>query len=101
MWPKCMLEAGPTPCLHGHDTSVHGHDTSVLTHIRRVAELPRDVRDALVSWNHATDYELPAYSVYAGGSRLFEKTYDLGAPSKDQSHRNVSLTLTHPYHTIA
>ena len=47
----------------------------------RRAELPRDVRDALVSWNHATDYELPAYSTYAGGkgSGLFEKTYDLGA----------------------
>ena len=39
------------------------------------------MRDALVSWNHATDYELPAYSTYAGGkgSGLFEKTYDLGA----------------------
>ena len=44
------------------------------------AELPRDVRDALVSWNHATDYDLPAYSTYAGGKGkgLFEKTYDLG-----------------------
>ena len=38
------------------------------------------MRDALVSWNHATDYDLPAYSTYAGGKGkgLFEKTYDLG-----------------------
>jgi len=45
------------------------------------AELPRDVRDALVSWNHATDYDLPSYSTYSGGkgTGLFEKTYDLGA----------------------
>lgn len=45
------------------------------------ADLPRDIRDALVSWNHATDYELPSYSTYAGGkgTGLFEKTYDLGA----------------------
>ena len=47
----------------------------------RLAELPREVRQALVSWNHATDYELPSYSTYAGGkgTGLFEKTYDLGA----------------------
>lgn len=34
-----------------------------------------------MSWNHATDYELPSYSTYAGGkgTGLFEKTYDLGA----------------------
>ena len=44
------------------------------------------MRDALVSWNHATIYELPSYSTYAsgGGSGLFEKTYDLGAPSRSR-----------------
>ena len=37
-----------------------------------------------MSWNHATDYELPSYSTYAGGkgTGLFEKTYDLGAHLK-------------------
>ena len=50
-----------------------------------LSELPREVRQALVSWNHATDYELPSYSTYAGGkgSGLFEKTYDLGACARN------------------
>lgn len=53
-----------------------------------LAELPREVRQALVSWNHATDYELPSYSTYAGGkgTGLFEKTYDLGASAHPAVH---------------
>ena len=42
--------------------------------------LPRPIRDALVSWNHGTVYELPHWQSYSsgGGKGLFEKTYDLG-----------------------
>ena len=45
------------------------------------AGLPRPIRDALVSWNHGTEFELPSWQHYAagGGKGLFEKTYDLGA----------------------
>ena len=46
------------------------------------AGLPRPIRDALVSWNHGTEYELPSWQSYSsgGGKGLFEKTYDLGEP---------------------
>ena len=52
------------------------------------AELPRDVREALVSWNHAQDYDCPTYEDYAGrlGGGQFEKVYDLGA----RAHAPVS-----------
>jgi hypothetical protein len=45
------------------------------------AGLPRPIRDALVSWNHSTEYELPSWQSYAsgGGKGHFEKTYNLGA----------------------
>ncbi len=45
------------------------------------AELPRDVREALVSWNHAQEYDCPTYEDYAArlGGGQFEKVYDLGA----------------------
>ena len=45
------------------------------------AGLPRAIRDALVSWNHTTEYELPSHQSYSvgAGKGLFEKTYDLGA----------------------
>lgn len=64
------------------------NEDQIIKPFARRAELPRDVRDALVTWNHATDYELPAYSTYAGGkgSGLFEKTYDLGAAAR-RGHR--------------
>lgn len=52
--------------------------------------LPRPIRDALVSWNHGTAYELPSHHSYSAGpgKGLFERTYDLGArpapnPSQD------------------
>ena len=39
------------------------------------------MREALVSWNHAQDYDCPTYEDYAGrlGGGQFEKVYDLGA----------------------
>ena len=40
------------------------------------AELPRDIRDALVSWDHAMEYEGPPDFTHA--SMMYEKTYDLG-----------------------
>ena len=42
------------------------------------AELPRDVRDALVSWNHSTDYKLPEFQSIGAGAGIggFEKVYD-------------------------
>jgi hypothetical protein len=44
------------------------------------AELPRDMREALVSWNHSADYEVPTYKDYSDhmGGGQWEKTYDLG-----------------------
>jgi len=38
------------------------------------------VRDALVSWNHSTEYKLPSFQDYIGGkgSGMFEKVFDLG-----------------------
>ena len=41
------------------------------------------MREALVSWNHAQDYDCPTYEDYAGrlGGGQFEKVYDLGARS--------------------
>jgi len=69
LWRKGVALAWRVPAAAGDDGAA------------AAAELPRDVRDALVSWNHATDYDLPSYSTYSGGkgTGLFEKTYDLGA----------------------
>ena len=39
-------------------------------------EFPRDIRDALVSWDHAMEYEEPPD--YTHASMMYEKTYDLG-----------------------
>ena len=68
--------------------SVLGNSNSLADLLAALAELPREVRQALVSWNHATDYELPSYSTYAGGkgTGLFEKTYDLGASAHPAVH---------------
>lgn len=56
------------------------------------------MRDALVSWNHATVFELPSYSMYGGGggSGLFEKTYDLGASPKSRTPHPVFKSPIHP-----
>ena len=42
------------------------------------AELPRDLRDALVSWNHSTEYKLPEFQTIGAGAGIggFEKVYD-------------------------
>ena len=40
------------------------------------AELPRNIRDALVSWDHAMEYEGPPD--FTNAAMMYEKTYDLG-----------------------
>ncbi len=42
--------------------------------------MPRVVREALVSWDHASDYPLPKSKDWtsAGGAAGFTKTYKLG-----------------------
>ena len=57
------------------------------------AELPRDVRDALVSWNHSTEYKLPSFQATPGGqgSGMFEKVYD--------TSERCSLSLASPLAT--
>ena len=54
--------------------------------------LPRAIRDALVSWNHSTVYELPSHHSYSAGpgKGLFEKTYDLGAHHSQLSQRRAA-----------
>ncbi|CAK0731645.1 hypothetical protein CVIRNUC_000023 [Coccomyxa viridis] len=44
----------------------------------KAIELPRDVRDALVSWNHSTEYKLPEFQTIGAGAGIggFEKVYD-------------------------
>lgn len=46
----------------------------------KCAELPRDVREKLVSWNHTQDYETAGYQDYASrlGGGQYEKVWDLG-----------------------
>ncbi|EIE23140.1 hypothetical protein COCSUDRAFT_47508 [Coccomyxa subellipsoidea C-169] len=54
--------------------------TSVTPAPSATPELPRVVREALVSWDHASDYPLPKSKDWtsAGGSSGFTKTYKLG-----------------------
>ncbi|CAL8464659.1 g4194 [Coccomyxa elongata] len=49
-----------------------------------VPELPRDVREKLVSWNHTQDYETAGYQDYASrlGGGQYEKVWDLGGDHK-------------------
>ena len=51
------------------------------------AELPRDVRDALVSWNHSTEYKLPEFQSIGAGAGIggFEKVYDTSELPQAQS----------------
>lgn len=44
------------------------------------AELPRDIREKLVSWNHTQEYETAGYQDYASrlGGGQYEKVWDLG-----------------------
>ena len=45
------------------------------------AALPRAVREALVSWEHGTEYPLPTFKEFLGaqgGGAGFSKTYALG-----------------------
>ena len=46
------------------------------------AELPRDIREKLVSWNHTQEYETAGFQDYASrlGGGQYEKVWDLGEP---------------------
>ncbi|KAK9904717.1 hypothetical protein WJX75_001194 [Coccomyxa subellipsoidea] len=49
-----------------------------------VPELPRDIREKLVSWNHTQEYDSAGYQDYASrlGGGQYEKVWDLGGDHK-------------------
>ena len=52
------------------------------------AELPRDIREKLVSWNHTQDYEQTTYQDYGArlGGGQYEKVWDLGELPAPRCH---------------
>ena len=61
------------------------------------AELPRDIREKLVSWNHTQDYEQTTYQDYGArlGGGQYEKVWDLGEPPAPCCHRASPAGLCH------
>ena len=63
------------------------------------AELPRDIREKLVSWNHTQEYDSAGYQDYASrlGGGQYEKIWDLGAfpPSFSQAAEQNHLKINH------
>ena len=55
--------------------------------VHACAELPRDIREKLVSWNHTQEYETAGYQDYASrlGGGQYEKVWDLGEHLQLQS----------------
>ena len=51
-----------------------------LRHVPACADLPRDIREKLVSWNHSQEYESSTHQDYTArlGGGQYEKMWDLG-----------------------
>lgn len=64
------------------------------------AELPRDIREKLVSWNHTAEYDSSTHQDYASrlGGGQFEKIWDLGAATHPivLRHRMPCFLMTAP-----
>ena len=51
-----------------------------LRQLPACADLPRDIREKLVSWNHSQEYESSTHQDYTArlGGGQYEKMWDLG-----------------------
>ena len=51
-----------------------------LRHVPACADLPRDIQEKLVSWNHSQEYESSTHQDYTArlGGGQYEKMWDLG-----------------------